>query len=327
MTLSKSQKIDIYRKMVRIRKFETIANKMKESGEIVGACHSCRGQEAAVVGACVALRNSDFITGTHRSHGHPIAKGANLKILMAELLGKATGVCKGLGGSMHLADASVGIISESSIVGSGIPLATGAGLTAKVKNTNQVSLCFFGDGAVNEGTFSESINMAAIWKLPVIYFCENNNYAITTSVASSHGQPNIAKRAEGYGIPGLSVDGQDVISVWETTHTAVDRARNGGGPTLIEAKTYRFDEHAMGIGDPSLITYRSQEEVKKYEKESDPIVMFKTVLLNQGIDELELSLIDQDIDDELFQAVAFARDSDYPDKSIMYEYVYSNTQT
>src|ERR1700681_1066658 len=171
--------------------------------------HLSIGQEGAIVGACMALRDNDYITGTHRSHGHPIGKGAKLDALMAELMGKETGICKGRGGSMHLADKSVGIIGESAIVGGGIPLATGCGLSAKVRQTDQVSLCFFGDGAVNQGTFHESLNMASLWKLPVIYVCENNGFALTTSVARSHGQPNIAKRAAAYGLPGIAVDGQD----------------------------------------------------------------------------------------------------------------------
>src|SRR5215207_39016 len=204
--------------MQRIRQFEEalITERMKG--------HLSIGQEAAVVGACMALREDDAMTGTHRSHGHPIGKGADLKALMAELMGKATGICKGRGGSMHLADKSVGIIGESAIVGGGIPLATGCGLSAKVRGADQVCLCFFGDGAVNQGTFHESLNMASLWKLPVIFFCENNGYAITTSLASSHAQPSIARRSDAYGMPGVDIDGQDVCSVYEVTSVAVKRA-------------------------------------------------------------------------------------------------------
>ena len=208
---------------------------------IPGAYHASIGQEAAIVGACLALRDEDAMTGTHRSHGHPIGKGAELNPLMAELMGKETGVCKGRGGSMHLADKKVGIISESAIVGGGIPLATGCALAAKVRKIDQVTLCFFGDGAVNQGTFHESLNMGGLWKLPVVYFCENNGYAIVTSLKLTHGQHDISRRADSYGIPGVSVDGQDVEAVYEATQTAVARARRGDGPTLIEAKTYRFD--------------------------------------------------------------------------------------
>src|ERR1700722_6833213 len=195
MSLSRDQQREAYRRMCRIRQFEEAGTRLPPAGQIPGAYHASIGQEATIVGACMALTDSDFMTGTHRSHGHPIGKGADLKGLMAELMGKATGICKGRGGSMHLADNSVGIIGESAIVGGGIPLATGCGLSAKVRGTDQVCLCFFGDGAVNQGTFHESLNMASLWKLPVIYVCENNGYAITTLVARSHGQPSIAKRA------------------------------------------------------------------------------------------------------------------------------------
>src|ERR1700722_3871479 len=191
MSLTKEQQYETYRRMLRIRRFEEEGTRLYTAGEIAGANQASIGQEATIVGACIALRDDDSMTGTHRSHGHPIGKGAELKALMAELMGKETGICKGRGGSMHLADNSVGIIGESAIVGGGIPLATGVGLSAKVRGTDQVCLCFFGDGAVNQGTFHESLNMASLWKLPVIYFCENNGYALTTSVAHSHGQPSI----------------------------------------------------------------------------------------------------------------------------------------
>src|SRR3984885_831453 len=206
MPLTRSQQYEIYRRMLRIRKFEEEGTRLYIAGKIPGAYHASIGQEATIVGACMALHDDDSMTGTHRSHGHPIGKGAELKGLMAELMGKATGICKGRGGSMHLADNSVGIIGESAIVGGGIPLATGGGLSAKVRRTDQLCLCFFGDGAVNQGTFHESLNMASLWKLPVIYVCENNGYAITTSVARSHGQPSISKRARAYGMPGVLVD-------------------------------------------------------------------------------------------------------------------------
>src|SRR5579864_3907554 len=234
MSFTKAQQREAYRRMLRIRKFEEEGTRLYTAGQIPGAYHASIGQEATIVGACMALRDDDAMTGTHRSHGHPIGKGADIKALMAELMGKQAGICKGRGGSMHLADKSVGIIGESAIVGGGIPLATGVGLSAKVRGTNQVTLCFFGDGAVNQGTFHESLNMASLWKLPVIYLCENNGYALTTSLESSHGQPNIAKRAEAYGMRGITVDGQDVRAVYEATSDATARARSGQGPTLIE---------------------------------------------------------------------------------------------
>src|SRR3990170_7980769 len=203
MQLSRDKGLEAYRRMVRIRQFEEEGTHLFKAGKIPGAFHASIGQEATIVGACMALRDDDGMTGTHRSHGHPIGKGADLKALMAELMGKATGICKGRGGSMHLADNSVGIIGESAIVGGGIPLATGCGLSAKVRRTDQVALCFFGDGAVNQGTFHESLNMAALWKLPVVYLCENNGYAITTSLEKSHGQPSIATRPRANASPGV----------------------------------------------------------------------------------------------------------------------------
>ncbi|HND14462.1 MAG TPA: thiamine pyrophosphate-dependent dehydrogenase E1 component subunit alpha, partial [Pseudomonadales bacterium] len=202
MSLQADQRREAYRRMLSIRRFEEALPKRIAAGEIPGAVHSSVGQEATLVGACMALRDDDYITGTHRSHGHPIAKGARLAPLMAELMARATGVCKGRGGSMHLADTSVGIIGESAIVGGGIPLATGAGLSAFVRGTDQVSIAFFGDGAANQGVLYECLNMAAIWKLPVIFFCENNLYAATTPMLTTHAQPDIARRAEGFAIPG-----------------------------------------------------------------------------------------------------------------------------
>lgn len=323
MPFSTTQALEAYRRMERIRCFEETAQELYLGGKIPGACHCSIGQEAAIVGACMALRDDDYITGTHRSHGHPIGKGAKLDGLMAELMGKKTGICKGRGGSMHLADNSVGIVGESAIVGGGIPLATGCGLSAHARGTDQVSLAFFGDGASNQGTFHESINMAAVWKLPVIYFCENNGYAITTSVKDSHGQPDIARRADGYGIPGYIVDGQDVEAVYEVTKTAVLRARAGDGPTLIEAKTYRFDEHNVGldiIGDP----YRSDDEVQDYVANKDPLILFKKILHTRNINEDDLQAIRNQVRQSVIDAVAFAEEGMFPDATELYDYMYSN---
>ncbi len=291
------------------------------AGEFSGM-HSSSGQEAAIVGACLALRQNDYITGTHRSHGHPIGKGADLKPLMAELYGKATGICKGRGGSMHLADRKVGIIGESAIVGGGIPLATGAGLSIQVRGTDQVSLCFFGDGAANQGTFSESLNLAAIWKLPVIFFCENNGYAISTSVAKSHGQPDIALRAAGYGVPGVIVDGQQVDDVYTATRAAVGRARGGGGPTLIEAKTYRFDEHCLNLQVP--IPYRTAEELELYKSQRDPLVLYRKEMLISGIEQTQIDAVEHEVAEEVAGAVTFARQSPLPEPSEVYDYQFSN---
>jgi len=316
------QQHEIYRRMLRIRRFEEEGTRLYLAGEIPGAYHASIGQEATIVGACMALHDTDAMTGTHRSHGHPIGKGADLKALMAELMGKSTGICKGRGGSMHLADASVGIIGESAIVGGGIPLATGVGLSAKVLGTSRVCLCFFGDGAVNQGTFHESLNMASLWKLPVIYLCENNGYAITTSVAMSHGQPNIAQRAQSYGMPGIVVDGQDADAVLKVTEAAVARARNGNGPTLIEAQTYRFDEHQVGLVVPGT-PYRTPEEVEKYKLHRDPIALFRQVMLSQGTAATELEAIESEVTAAVDEAVQFARDSPLPDVGGLYDHLYS----
>src|SRR5712692_6752417 len=203
-----------YRRMLRIRRFEEMASKLLVSGDILGALHLSIGQEAAIVGACMALRSDDYMVGTHRSHGHPLGKGADPKPLMAELLGRRSGVNKGKGGSMHLADFSVGSLGETSIVGSGLPIATGGALSAKLRGTDQVALAFFGDGATNEGTFHESMNLASVWKLPVIFYCENNQYAVMTTFASASAVSNVAERASAYSMPGEIVDGQDLVSYY-----------------------------------------------------------------------------------------------------------------
>lgn len=324
VTMTKVQQLEAYRRMLRIRKFEEEGTRLYTAGKIPGAYHASIGQEGTVVGACLALRDDDSMTGTHRSHGHPIGKGADLKGLMAELMGKATGICKGRGGSMHLADNSVGIIGESAIVGGGIPLATGCGLSCKVRGTDQVSLCFFGDGAVNQGTFHESLNMAALWKLPVVYVCENNGYAITTSVARSHAQPNIAKRAEAYGMPGVAVDGQDVRTVFAAASEAVERARRGEGPTLIEAKTYRFGEHELGVFIK--MPYRPADEVENYRAHRDPIALFQRTLLDAGFAEAELTTVEDEVTAAVAEAVRFAEESPLPDPAALYDYLYSHTQ-
>jgi acetoin:2,6-dichlorophenolindophenol oxidoreductase subunit alpha len=319
--LTRERSLLAYRRMVRIRRFEEEAMRRAMAGEFSGMHSSC-GQEAAIVGACLALRDDDYITGTHRSHGHPIGKGADLKPLMAELYGKATGICKGRGGSMHLADRKVGIIGESAIVGGGIPLATGAGLSIQVRGTDQVSLCFFGDGAANQGTFGESLNLAAIWKLPVIFFCENNLYAISTPVAKSHGQPDIALRASGYGMPGVIVDGQSLTEVNAATAAAVSRAREGGGPTLIEAKTYRFDEHCLNLQVP--IPYRTPQELERYKSQRDPLVLHRNEMLKSGIAEAEIGAIEREVTAEVADAVTFARQSPLPDPHDVYDNLFSN---
>jgi pyruvate dehydrogenase E1 component alpha subunit len=312
--------LEMYRRMTRIRAFEETVIGMVDTAELVGTTHSSIGQEGAIVGACLAVRPDDYMTGTHRSHGHPIAKGAALPPLMAELLGKRTGVCKGKGGSMHLADFSVGSLGESGIVGSALPVATGAGLSAQVRGSDQVCLCFFGDGAVTEGAFHEALNLAAIWQLPVIYLCENNGYAVSLSFAHASNVADVAIRAVGYGIPGVVVDGQDVVDTYVAVRAAVERARAGGGPSLIEAKTYRYGPHAAGLlfGET-----RPQEEIDRWMAR-DPIVLHRRrVLERDAASEADLVEMDERARAEVGEALEFARSSPYPDPEEAFDDLYS----
>lgn len=313
----------MYRRMRRIRTFEDRAEEVHRNGEIPGTCHTSQGQEGEIVGACMALRLDDYMVGNHRSHGHPIGKGAKLDGLMAELLARKTGVCSGKGGSMHLADFSVGSLGETSIVGSGIPVAAGAALGAKMQGLDRVSLCFFGDGASNEGTFHEGINMAANWKLPVIFLCENNGYAVSTPIGTTAAVENIADRAAGYGIPGVVVDGQDVLAVYEVVSEAVRRARAGEGPTLVEAKTYRYLDHAANMGRD--LGYRTDDEVAQWRATRDPIALFdKRITTDMGITEAELRQIDDEVLKEVDAALDFARSSPFPDAREAFSDVYGD---
>ncbi|MDH5441859.1 MAG: thiamine pyrophosphate-dependent dehydrogenase E1 component subunit alpha, partial [Candidatus Bathyarchaeota archaeon] len=248
--------------MLEIRRFEEKVWDLFGRNLIPGTLHLYIGEEATAVGVCVNLRVDDYITSTHRGHGHCIAKEARLEPMMAELLGKKTGYCKGKGGSMHVADASVGILGATAVVGSGIPIAVGAGLSCKMRKTDQVVACFFGDGASNNGTFHESLNMAAIWKLPIVFVCENNLYAMGTRISNVTAIDNIAQRAIAYGMPGVTVDGNDAVAVFQAARGAVERARKGEGPTLLECQTYRHKGHSRF--DPA--TYRPQEEVEEWMK-------------------------------------------------------------
>ncbi|KAA9157643.1 thiamine pyrophosphate-dependent dehydrogenase E1 component subunit alpha [Amycolatopsis acidicola] len=308
--------------MQRVRLFEEATIALFHAGELPAMVHLSIGQEAAVVGACLATETSDYMTGNHRSHGHPIAKGANLDGLMAELLGKAGGVCGGKGGSMHLADFSVGSLGESGIVGSAIPVATGAALAAQVRRSGQVSLCFFGDGAASEGVLHESMNMASIWRLPVIYFCENNGYAVSVTSAESLSVPDVAMRAAGYSMPGVVVDGQDVLAVFRATTEAVRRARAGEGPSLVEAKTYRFHEHAYGLVVPQ--PYRDQQVVDSWFDTVDPITLFHDKLVGWGVLTAdELRSLHEEVKSEVDASVEFARRSPFPPPEAAYTDLYS----
>jgi len=308
MTLKKEKTIELYRKMLEIRYFEEKVYDLYGQNLVPGTIHLYAGQEAVAVGVCANLREDDYITSTHRGHGHCIAKGAQLKRVMAEILGKKTGYCKGKGGSMHIADFSIGMLGATAVVGAGLPIAAGAGLSIKLRKTNQVVACFFGDGASNQGTFHESINMASIWDLPVLFVCENNLYAMGTHQSRVMAIENIADRAVAYGIPGVVVDGNDVLAVYEAAHEAVDRARKGEGPTLIECKTYRHKGHSRF--DPA--TYRPKEEVEEWMKK-DPIVQFRAKLIEmRTLTEEEINKIEQEVTAMVEDAVKFAMESPYP---------------
>ena len=302
---------EMLRRMLRIRLFDERASDVRVT-YIRGALHNSIGQEAEIVGACMALRDDDYMTGNHRSHGHPIGKGVELAPLMAELFGKKTGVCAGKGGSMHLAAFSVGSLGESGIVGSLMPVATGAALSAKLRGTDQVCLCFFGDGAANCGPFHESLNLASVWRLPVIFLCENNGYAICTRQSRTTSIENIADRAVAYRIPGVVVDGQDVEAVFKVVSEAVSRARAGDGPSLVEAKTYRYCDHQE---DCEFLPYRSKDELKEW-RQKDPIEIFVTQLQRLGhLTHGEYEALKAAIRSELEGALEFAKNSAAPEAS------------
>jgi pyruvate dehydrogenase E1 component alpha subunit len=313
--VSKPQLREMLVRMLRIRLFDERAAEIRATS-IKGAVHNSIGQEGAIVGACVAVRHDDYMTGTHRSHGHPIGKGAPLAPLMAELFGKETGVCRGKGGSMHLAVFNVGSLGESGIVGASMPAATGAALSARMRGTDQVCLCFFGDGAANCGPFHESLNLAAVWELPVIFICENNGYGICSSQEKTTSVADVAIRASSYGIPGIIVDGQDVLAVFEAVSQAVARARAGDGPTLVEAKTYRYCDHQEDFKFPP---YRSQDEVTAW-RVRDPIEIFITRMHETGeLSEDELRSIRLEVEAEVDSAEAFAQRSPFPDPAALLE--------
>jgi TPP-dependent pyruvate/acetoin dehydrogenase alpha subunit len=316
---SDEQLHEMLRRMIKIRQFEETASAMMLNSKIPGGLHNCIGQEAAIVGACIALRNDDYMTGNHRSHGHPIGKGVPLAPLMAELFGKSTGVCRGKGGSMHLAAFSAGSLGESGIVGSLMPVAVGAGLSARLRGTDQVCLCFFGDGAANCGPFHESLNLAAVWKLPVIFLCENNRYAIHTAKEQTTAVADVAQRAGSYGIPGVIVDGQDVLAVHEAVSAAVERARSGQGPTLVEAKTYRYCEHFESLGMAPVPAYRTEAEIAAW-RSRDPIEIFSKHLLDAGkLTSQQLQEITWAVAAEVRAAVEFSDRSVAPDPKALFE--------
>ncbi len=291
-----------YLYMNRIRKFEEAVEDLFGRGMMHGTMHLSIGQEASPTGVCLALNINDQITSTHRGHGHCIAKGADLTRMIAELLGKEIGYCGGRGGSMHIADVETGNLGANGVVGGGIPIAVGAALASKMMAKGTVVVSFFGDGALNEGAFHEAANMAAIWKLPVIFVCENNKYGMSSSTAKAFALENLSDRAKGYGFPGVTIDGNDVVAVYEATQAAVNRAKAGEGPTLIEAQTYRWKGHSRS--DKNL--YRTKEEIEEW-KAVDPIVRFKNVLLERNIATVEeLAEIEKRATDQVIEAVNVA---------------------
>jgi len=319
LNLTKDKLVGMYKRMLEIRFFEEKVFDLYAQNLVPGTIHLYLGEEAVAVGVCSALKRDDYITSTHRGHGHCIAKGADLKRTMAEILGKKTGYCKGKGGSMHIADFTIGMLGATAVVGAGLPIAVGAGLSVKLRGTDQVVACFFGEGASNQGTFHESINMASTWKLPVIFVCENNLYAMGTRQSRVMNIENIADRAVAYGIPGAVVDGNDVLTVYEATQKAVERARKGEGPTLIECKTYRHKGHSRV--DPA--KYRPKEEVEQWLAK-DPIKRFKEKLLQTNtLTEAEIQQIEKEVSDEIEEAVKFAMESPYPAPEEALEDVYA----
>ncbi len=320
MGKSKEKLFEMYEKMLKIRFFEDNAIKLFNQGLVRGPMHVYTGEEAVAVGACANLNDDDLITSTHRGHGHCIAKGGKVDKMAAELLAKGTGYCKGKGGSMHIADPDIGILGANGIVAGGMGIAAGSALSSKMRGTDQVTICFFGDGATNEGAFHEALNMAAIWDLPVVFVCENNLYGLTGPADEMLSVKDVAARANSYDMPGVIVDGNDVLDVYETVGEAVKRARKGGGPSLIEAKTYRWKGHF--VGDPEL--YRDQEEVEKW-KERCPIKKYKEFLIEtKGIDSKELDEIEEKVKNEVKAAVKFAKESPEPEIETVFEDVFSD---
>lgn len=307
-TMNDETLIKLYRQMWLIRYFEEKVDDFFKQGLIYGTTHLCIGQEATAVGTCAVLEAGDKITSTHRGHGHCIAIGSRVDQMMAELFGRTTGYCKGKGGSMHIADVDGGNLGANGIVGGSIPLAVGSALTAQMKKLDYVTVCFFGDGATNEGSFHEALNMAAIWQLPVVFVCENNQYGMSSAVNDMTNIEKLSDRAKAYGFPGVTIDGNDLIEVIQTADEAVKRARSGGGPTLIEMNTYRWKGHSKSDRGK----YRTQEEVEKWKKK-DPIKRYERVLLKHGLlNETKISSIKQDALKEVEYSVDYAKQGPMP---------------
>ena len=309
MDIGRDKLLWMYERMRLIRAFEERVHVDFAAGRIPGFVHLYAGEEAVAVGVCTHLRDDDCITSTHRGHGHCIAKGVDIDSMMAEIYAKASGACNGKGGSMHIADMSKGMLGANGIVGGGPPLACGAGLSASLRGTDQVAACFFGDGASNQGTTMESVNLAGVWKLPVVFVCENNRYAQTAAASYSVSGGDIAARARGFGMPAAAVDGLDAFAVYAAAQEAVERARGGGGPTFIEAQTYRNFGHYEG----DTLLYRPREEEEDHLSR-DCLQHFRKTAVAQGeLSHAELDAVDRQAEDTIEEAVRFARESPLPD--------------
>jgi TPP-dependent pyruvate/acetoin dehydrogenase alpha subunit len=320
MTLLKEKYVEMYEMMIRIRRFEETAIEVFKAGKIPGFIHSYIGEEAIAAGVCAVLENGDYITSTHRGHGHCLAKGMKMDRMMAELFGKATGYNRGKGGSMHIADFSCGVLGCFGLVGGGIGVATGAAWDSQYHGNGRVAVCFLGDGATNRGSFHEAVNMAAIWSLPVVYVVEANNWAISMPTSGAVNLSDLSARATGYGIPGISVNGYDVLAVYEAARAAVDRARRGEGPTLLVCHATRIRAHDEGDQQP----YRPSEDIEE-AKRNDPIPAFRQRLLERAIlTGDELAEIEARAEAEARAAVVFADESPYPDPSEAFEYVFTS---
>lgn len=317
--LESDKKIELLKKMYEIRHFEEETEQFIIRGQIHGTCHLYTGEEATAVGAIYAINKNDYITSTHRGHGHCIAKGADLNLMMAELLGKKTGYCKGKGGSMHIADVTSGNLGANGIVGGSIDIATGAALTCRIKEKTKIVVCFFGDGAANRGNFHGSLNMASIWDLPVLYVCENNIYGMSMPTKEAFHIKKISDRKYSYGIEGLTIDGNNIIEVYNTVKHFAEYTRSGKGPVLIESLTYRWKGHSKSDAQ----VYRAKEEVKSWI-EKDPIPRYRKVLIETGVlSEKEDRNLEAEVVEELKQAIRFASESPFPDPSQVEEDVYA----
>ena len=319
MDLDKDTLRKLYTTMVTIRHFEELASNAVAQRQISGSMHQSVGQEAVPTGICAHLRNDDYIASTHRGHGHCIAKGVDPKLMMAELFGKATGCNKGKGGSMHIADMSKGMLGTNGVVAASVPLAVGAALTSSVNGTDNVAVAFFGDGGANQGVLHESMNLASVWKLPVIFVCENNQYAESTPVEYATSVTNVADRAASYNMPGVVVDGMDLFAVYEAAGEAVGRARSGQGPSLLECKTYRFYGHH---GGDDRYSYRTVEE-ENHWRDLDPLLLFRNRVTDDGtFQEEELDRIAAAAEQEIQDGIKFADDSPFPSPEELYTDVY-----